>query len=372
MKNNGFTNDERNLFFFFLFAMFIGTGVLLGNQGRTVASHGNSQGFKISEPQEGRVQHRQSNNQGKRKVNSGNVYSDKPGKVSRKSREKGSGKKYSGKADQKGLRKGKGKVEKIHFPSEKVEFVNAEESKNDAIVFPVDINKCEVSVLTRIPGIGNCLASRIRARIKMNQPIVWVEDLASIKGIGKQRAMRLAPYFGIKPGPVKLEIQKSGKRLIAETTVSHGCSVRNIPDKRKVKKGISGNEIQGRVDLNCADASTLEQVRGIGPVLARRIIEHRIRCGPFRSLRELREIRGISRRISLMAGKYLFCGNNTVDSVRVTVQAAKEREQLKSGIFSPAENKPSGSVKTQPDRKQSWNWKRGYRQIFQAFPELEG
>ena len=47
------------------------------------------------------------------------------------------------------------------------------------------------------------------------------------------------------------------------------------------------------VDVNRAGAPELDRLPGIGPVLARRIVEHRERNGPFRSIEELRAVRGI-------------------------------------------------------------------------------
>lgn len=43
----------------------------------------------------------------------------------------------------------------------------------------------------------------------------------------------------------------------------------------------------GRLDPNRADARALEALPGIGPALARRIVEERARGGPFRSLADL-------------------------------------------------------------------------------------
>jgi competence protein ComEA len=47
------------------------------------------------------------------------------------------------------------------------------------------------------------------------------------------------------------------------------------------------------LDLNRAGAAELDALPGIGPVLARRIVEHRIRHGPFRRVEELRAVRGV-------------------------------------------------------------------------------
>lgn len=49
----------------------------------------------------------------------------------------------------------------------------------------------------------------------------------------------------------------------------------------------------GTVDLNRATAAELEELPGIGPVLAGRIIEHREANGPFRSVGDLRQVTGV-------------------------------------------------------------------------------
>ncbi len=51
------------------------------------------------------------------------------------------------------------------------------------------------------------------------------------------------------------------------------------------------------IDLNTASADELETLPGIGPVLAERIVAYRTEHGPFRSVDELAEVRGISPRM---------------------------------------------------------------------------
>lgn len=48
-----------------------------------------------------------------------------------------------------------------------------------------------------------------------------------------------------------------------------------------------------KIDLNRADETLLQTVPGIGPAMARRIVEWRTEHGPFRRLEDLLDVRGI-------------------------------------------------------------------------------
>ena len=54
-----------------------------------------------------------------------------------------------------------------------------------------------------------------------------------------------------------------------------------------------GTDSSSRIDINTAGAYELEGLPGIGPVLARRIIEYREKHGGFKSIGELIEVNGI-------------------------------------------------------------------------------
>lgn len=63
------------------------------------------------------------------------------------------------------------------------------------------------------------------------------------------------------------------------------------------------------VDINTADAALLQTLDGVGPALAQRIIDYRNEHGPFRSVEELLEVKGI--------------GETTLDGFRERVTAAE-------------------------------------------------
>jgi competence protein ComEA len=57
--------------------------------------------------------------------------------------------------------------------------------------------------------------------------------------------------------------------------------------------GAGGPGSAGTVNVNTADAAALEQLPGIGPALAGRIVEHREQVGPYGSLADLDAVSGI-------------------------------------------------------------------------------
>ena len=83
-------------------------------------------------------------------------------------------------------------------------------------------------------------------------------------------------------------------------TPSDPASVRvlEVADSTAVRSERREPSRPGRpLDLNRAGVAELEALPGIGPVLARRITEHRAAHGPFRSPEELRAVRGVGPRL---------------------------------------------------------------------------
>lgn len=72
------------------------------------------------------------------------------------------------------------------------------------------------------------------------------------------------------------------------------------PEPAAAGAGSTGDNTapQGRpVNLNTADASTLDTLPGVGPVLSQRIIEHREQVGRFSSVEELLDVSGIGEKL---------------------------------------------------------------------------
>lgn len=77
------------------------------------------------------------------------------------------------------------------------------------------------------------------------------------------------------------------------------------------------SEAVNKVPLNSASEEELQQLRGIGPVLALRIVEYRGAHGPFTDVRQLLEIEGI--------------GEKTLESIRDYVTLEVQDEDIGGG-----------------------------------------
>ena len=82
---------------------------------------------------------------------------------------------------------------------------------------------------------------------------------------------------------------------------------RSAPEQRAVRRRpVAGSRAAGAsavpVDLNSADAATLDTLPGVGPVLAQRILDWRTEHGRFASVDELGEVSGIGDKLLAQIG----------------------------------------------------------------------
>ncbi len=125
----------------------------------------------------------------------------------------------------------------------------------------IDPNRGSEVEIARLPGIGPALAGRI-VEARAEAPFQRPEDLLEVPGVGPSTLEAIRPLldFDDPPPPVR------------------SAGFRGDPD---------------RIDVNRASAAELEDLPGIGPALAARIVEDRGREGPFRMPEDLLRVSGI-------------------------------------------------------------------------------
>ncbi len=123
----------------------------------------------------------------------------------------------------------------------------------------IDPNRASATELDRLPGIGPAAADAIVHSRALEGPFRHPQDLARVRGIGPSTVARIAEHLDFST-PVLGRVRQSTEADV--------------------------------VDLNRADEDALQALPGVGPALARRIVEVRAQ-GPFRSVEDLERVRGI-------------------------------------------------------------------------------
>lgn len=137
------------------------------------------------------------------------------------------------------------------------------------LVSSLDLNQADHAQLLQLPGVGNSLAQRIETYRAEHHRFREVEELRQVSGIGPRLLEKMRPYVhveaAVRDEEGEPEAAAAAKKKDARTE---------------------------RIDVNHATAAELRRLPGIGPILSRRIVEAREKQ-PFRSLEDLRRVRGI-------------------------------------------------------------------------------
>ncbi|MFH0244390.1 helix-hairpin-helix domain-containing protein [Streptomyces sp. HK10] len=112
---------------------------------------------------------------------------------------------------------------------------------------------------------------------------------------GARVADALRAAGGVRPGTDLHGLNRARPLADGEQIVVGEPPVAPVPGPPAAAAG-SGPAAGGPVSLNSATADQLDTLPGIGPVMARRIIDHRTERGGFSSVEELREVSGIGER----------------------------------------------------------------------------
>ena len=160
----------------------------------------------------------------------------------------------------------------------------------------IDPNTAPAEEIDRLPKVGPGLAERIVAHREASGRYRTLADLDAVPGVGPATLAALAPHVTLAPAPSSAETDRPRSSRSASTNRSSSSDRSPSSDRfrssdasdRPVRSGSSG-----RVDVNRAGAAELEAVPGIGPGLAARVIAHRERNGPFRTVDELENVPGI-------------------------------------------------------------------------------
>jgi competence ComEA-like helix-hairpin-helix protein len=125
----------------------------------------------------------------------------------------------------------------------------------------VDPDRAGADELLRLPRVGPALAARIVADREAHGPFGSLEALGRVPGLGPATRDAMRPFVTFSGSPPAA--------------------------------GAVETAAPGPVRINTASVEELERLPGVGPRLARAIVDDRTRRGPFRDASDLSRVRGI-------------------------------------------------------------------------------
>lgn len=125
----------------------------------------------------------------------------------------------------------------------------------------VNINEAGNDALQTIPNVGPATAESIINYRKQGNVFYEIQDLDKISGIGSRTVEDLKPHITV------------GKEYMSEQ-----------PEEESTTE---------KIDINSASQSELTKLPGVGSVTAQSIVSYREQNGPFNSLEDLDNVRGI-------------------------------------------------------------------------------
>ena len=130
----------------------------------------------------------------------------------------------------------------------------------EAFAYRIDLNRADRSELMQVPGIGPGRADAIIAQRNAAGEFGTPNDLDRVKGIGPKLLEQVKPHV-----------------------IANGTPATKPTATGKLKPG------DPPLDINAVSESELQRLPGIGPALAKRIVEAR----PFTSVNDLDRVKGI-------------------------------------------------------------------------------
>ena len=163
----------------------------------------------------------------------------------------------------------------------------------------IDPNTASTDELDRLPKVGPALAQRIVEWRAAHGPFRTMADFDSVPGVGPALLRDAGPHLALAPAPAGKSGDEAGNRPRdpargALSTRDPSQSTASVADWDRSRKSSTGaGAPSAPVDVNRATADELATLPGIGPGLARRIVEWRGAHGPFATVDDLEKVPGI-------------------------------------------------------------------------------
>ncbi len=154
-------------------------------------------------------------------------------------------------------------VEKIEKETEKIEKIN--------------INKADIEILSKLPGIGPVKSQAIVDYREKNGEFKSLIELTNIKWIGKKTLAKLLPYLEMIGDSAEVYAFVAEETPTSDTPLTTG--------------------VTEKININSASVDQLQNLSGIGQKKAQAIIDYRNEIGSFETIEEIMKVKGIGQGI---------------------------------------------------------------------------
>jgi competence protein ComEA len=152
----------------------------------------------------------------------------------------------------------------------------------------IDLDRAGPAELMRLPRIGAGLARRIAEERAAHGPFGSLEGLRRVAGVGDAMLAAIGEHAEFSAAG---EVSGAPPPLSPTPVASHESSVSAVPERTD---GVAPAPSSPQpVDLNQGTEAEFERLPGIGPSLARRIVQYRSRHGAFLAVDSLVHVPGI-------------------------------------------------------------------------------
>jgi competence protein ComEA len=165
----------------------------------------------------------------------------------------------------------------------------------------IDPNQAPEVELARLPGVGPALAGRIVRSRETEGPFRSVDELVRVQGVGPATMDRLRPFLEVEAAPLHASPSPTpSSPAVASPLVTPSMVASPLSQSpggtglAGVGGGVEGGGGHGdRVAVNRASREELQRLPGVGPALAARIEEDRLRNGLYQTPEDLLRVPGI-------------------------------------------------------------------------------
>ena len=148
-------------------------------------------------------------------------------------------------------------------------------SPSPSVSFPININTASDAELQEITGIGPALAQRIIDYRQNISLFYQIEDIKNVSGIGDVTFEKMRDEITV------------GNVVVPSSTPQPSSSAPppSVPQEEQAQSG--------KININTAGYEELQEITGVGPVIAQRIIDYREENGSFQHIEDIKNVNGI-------------------------------------------------------------------------------